>query len=123
MCKKKIESTLRVYIWKMFNMGGYNNKRIDLSRSTTISDVLGDTDLSIDDVMQNTYQDDFTAPEVRDFFDSLSDKNKRLLIAIMAGHELRNVSRMWGQAVQTICERLERIRKKYINYEKAASAA
>ena len=123
MCKKKIESTLRVYIWKMYNMGGYNNRKIDLSRSTTISDVLGDTDLSIDEIVPNTYQDDFSYSEVKDFFNTLSSKNKNLLVALMKGYEMAQIGRMWGAATQTIWERRERIRQKYINYMKSATAA
>lgn len=123
MCKKKIESVLRVYIWKMFNMGGYNNRKIDLSRSVTVSDVLGDTDLGIDDVVPNTYQDDFSACEIQDFWDSLTVSNKKFLYAIIQGYEVRQIAKKWGIAHQSLCERLFRIRKKYTNYLKNAIAA
>lgn len=123
MCKKKIESALRVYIWKMFNMGGYNNKRIDLSRSTTISDIIGDTDLSIDDVVPNTYRDDFSNAETSEFVKALKVIDAQLITLIDKGYSLRDVCRIWKKDIRAVVERLERIRKKYINYEKAASAA
>lgn len=123
MCKKKIESALRVYIWKMFNMGGYNNRKIDLSRSVTISDILGDTDLGIDDVAPNTYQDDFSTCEMWDFVNSLTTKNKKLLFAIMQGYELRQIGKFWKQSHNSLSQRLAVIRKKYTNYLKTATAA
>lgn len=123
MCKKKIESTLRVYVWKMFNMGGYNNRKIDLSRSTTISDVLGDTDLHIDDIVPNTYQEDFSSTEATEFMASLSQKNRSLLYSIMNGLELRQIGKIWGQSHNSLSQRLEKIRQKYINYMKSATAA
>lgn len=123
MCKKKIESTLRVYIWKMYNMGGYNNRRIDLSRSVTISDVIGDTDYHIDDLAPNTYDDDFSLIESKDFIDTLHHKNKSLLYLMMEGFELRQIGKLWGQSHASLSQRLNGIRKKYINYIEAASAA
>lgn len=123
MCKNKIESTLRVYIWKMFNMGGYNNRKIDLSRSTNISDVLGDTDLSIDDIVPNAYQDDFSDPETSEFMKSLKTVDTKLIVLLDSGYSIRDVCRMWKKDISTLVERVGRIRKKYINYEKAASAA
>ena len=123
MCKKKIESALRVYIWKMFNMGGYNNKRIDLSRSTTISDILGDTDLSIDDIVPNVYQDDFSMSVVRDFLKSLAKFDIGFLLKLISGDSPEQIGKSIGINPKTLREHLYRIRKKYINYEKAASAA
>lgn len=123
MCKKKIESTLRVYVWKMFNMGGYNNQKIDLSRSTTISDVVGDTDLSIEEVVPNTYQDDFSRPEISDFFKQLKSTDFQLIQLLAQGYSMREVCSMWKRDIRALFERVERIRKKYTNYMKSATAA
>lgn len=123
MCKNKIESTLRVYIWKMFNMGGYNNKAIDLSRSITISDILRNQDLNIDDVAPNTYLDDFSKINVFDFLKTLTKIDVDLLWRILNGENAEEVSRQWNLCPSSIKRRLYRIRKKYINYEKTASAA
>lgn len=123
MCKKKIESVLRVYIWKMFNMGGYNNRKIDLSRSVTISDVLGDTDLGIDDVVPNTYQDDFSSPEVACFMCQLNKIDVGLVNLLDQGYTLRDVCRIWKRDISTLSQRINKIRKKYTNYLKNAIAA
>ena len=123
MCKKKIESTLRVYIWKLFNMGGYNNKKIDLSRSVTISDILGDTDFTIDDVVPNIYQEDFSAPDTRSFFDMLKTQDIQLLNLLDKGYSFREICGLMKRDISTLVERANRIRQKYINYEKSASAA
>lgn len=123
MCKKKIESTLRVYVWKMFNMGGYNNRKIDLSRSTTISDVLGDTDLSIDEVIPNTYQDDFTRVHVSDFLKTLTTFDINLLLKLIQGYCPEQVGVLWELNPKTLREHLYKMRKKYTNYMKSATAA
>lgn len=123
MCKKKIESTLRVYIWKMFNMGGYNNRKIDLSRSTTISDVIGDTGLDLDEAAPNTYLEDFSIPHVDDFMKILNKFDIRLLFSLISGKNIEEIAPSWGVNQSSMRRRLYKIRKKYINYENAASAA
>ena len=121
MCKNKIESTLRVYIWKMYNMGGYNNHKIDLSRSVTISDVLGDTDLDIDDVIPNTYQEDFTFSIVEDFLSILSDREKSALKLILSGYTLSDIGNVWNRNEKVVRRKIKSIQAKYNDF--AASAA
>ena len=123
MIKNKIESVLRVYIWKVFNMGGYNNRKIDLSRSVTISDILRDGDLTIDDVVPNTYQEDFSKIESEDFLKSLSKKSSSLLILMMQGKNLREIGTRWKENHSSLSRRIQRIQQKYLAYAKAASIA
>lgn len=123
MIKNKIESVLRVYIWKMFNMGGYNNRKIDLSRSVTISDILRDTDLTIDDVAPNTYQEDFSNIYTEEFLHSLSSFDTELVRYLVLGYSLNQFGKLANKDIKTVFWHIERIRKKYIAYAKSASAA
>lgn len=115
MCKNKILSALRVYIWKMHNMGGYNNRKIDLSRSVTFSDVLANRDQSIDDLITSTHQDDYSTLEVADFLNQLPPNYKNMLTLLMEGFGMRQIENTLSVSHQMFSKRLKNVRKKYLH--------
>lgn len=113
--KNKIRSTLRVAVWKMFNMGGYNNRKIDYDRNIVISDILSDDYDSIDDMITDEFDTDFTSIEVNDFLNVLSQKDKDLIIKLMQGYSPVEISNMWGNDHRVVNQRLKKIQRLYIS--------
>lgn len=123
MCRKAIESALRVWLWKQFNMGGYNNSSIDFSRSITISDLMGDSGMEIDDFVESSCSIDDTSMDVFDFFRSLDHSCKDILCALMLGYNYAEIGRIMNLSPQTIRIRHKKIREKYKAYEARTRAA
>lgn len=114
MIKKKIESALRVFVWKMHNMGGYNNRTMILDRCITISDVLVGTGLDLDEVVPLPYDEDFTPIETNDFIKSLERFDQKILRLVMDGEPVENIGRILNRNKKTIFQRLEKIRNLYL---------
>lgn len=121
-CKHKIESVLRVYIWKMHNMGGYNNRSIDPARNITISDVVADTDLEIDDFAHALYCEDFSYPYVESFISKLDPKESQVLRYLMSGFTMVDISRMWSRNEKVIRRKVQSIRRKFNQFYSANAA-
>lgn len=113
--KNKIRSALRVSLWKMFNMGGYNKKKIDNNRNIVVSDVLPADCDSIDDVFSAEFDSDFTSVEVDDFMKTLSPKDQDLISKLMCGYTTVEISSQWGNNHRVVLQRLKKIQKLYIN--------
>lgn len=123
MCKNAIESALRVYLWKQFNMGGYTNRRIDFTRSITISDLMGDSGMEIDDVVESSYDIDDTPMNVFDFVRRLDSIGKTLLGALMLGYNYKEIGLVMHLSPQAVRIRHKKIQEKYKAYEARISAA
>ena len=119
--KNKIRSTLRVAMWKIFNMGGYNNRKIDYERNIVVSDILSNESDSIDDAVYCEFNEDFSDVEVSDFINQLSKKDADLLIKIMAGYTPVEIGKSWGNNHRVVSQRLNKIRKLYFKYYEQAA--
>lgn len=123
MCRNAIESALRVYLWKQFNMGGYNNRSVDFSRSVTISDLLGDADIGIDDILQDSYIFDDTHMDVFSFVRRLKRIDQKLLVALMLGYNYAEIGRLLNISCVTVRLHHQKIQRKYKAYEARLRAA
>lgn len=84
MCINKMRSAMRVCYWKIMNMGGNNNKAIDLNRSITFTDICsihGDSEeeSDIDSVLGLGEEDDYSSVIVSDFLKRLKPLDQMIL--------------------------------------------
>lgn len=121
--KQKIRSTLRVYIWRYFGMGGNNNaKKIDFDRIRTISDMTPDEpdncdDSEFEDEMFSYYamEEDYSVVEIREFINSLTPVQKEVLKYIAAGYDIQQTAKRVGICRQAASNQLSKIKDKLVN--------
>lgn len=97
MCMNKMRSAMRVCYWKIMNMGGDNNKAIDLNRSITFTDICsvysdGEEESDIDTVLGLGEEDDFSSVFVTDFLDTLPPIDRIILRMRMERESLGEIS-------------------------------
>ena len=84
MCMQKMRSAMRVSYWKTMNMGGYNNKAIDLNRSLTFTDICtvysdSTEESDVDSVLGLGDEEDYSSVFVSEFMSRLRPVDQTIL--------------------------------------------
>lgn len=122
LCKLRIESALRVFIWKLHHMGGYNTQKLDRSRCLTETDIAADSGINMEE-LAGCRDDDYSRMHVADFLATLDDISRQIILRAMQGYDYRAIGSIVGMKCQSVDKRMQKIRDHYNRYISGESAA
>lgn len=100
--KKRMLVCMRVFFWKAHNMGGYNTKAIDYSRSYTFTDFESESNNEFEDRVPSYNNIDDTQIDLEAFCKTLPQNLQSVIGYIIAGHNNTFIAEKLNVSVPTI---------------------
>ena len=127
-CRNKIRSALRCYIWRHYNMGGDNKTQIDFGRSNLWSGYMAFLNESanekfkfedMDDSVQLMYVDDHSHVVIDDFARRLNKLDAEIVALICEGDNYAQISNKLKIPYRRVFRRINIIRTQLSTYMNA----
>lgn len=105
--KLEMQSRMRLYVWRHFNMRGEHHKRIDYGRNVYLEEI--DSDF-----LQT--EEDYSNSDVKDFLNKLDVRKRKIITLSMNGLTPPQIASLLHVSPNTVRNEFEKIRNLYINY-------
>lgn len=109
LCRLKMKSAMRVYIWRDKGMKGSNNRRIEC-RCETFSDMLRDGE-TMENLIPGYVQDE-TRVDVRQFIKTLPENEQKVVVMAMMGYSMNTIAKALSVSRKTPYNILSRISRR-----------
>ena len=113
--KRKMKTQMRVAFWYFSNMGGYNTKKIDTTRSYTFTDFESDNDAEFESRVPS-YSIDDTKIDLESFYETLPDDLRKMLGYIVAGYSNVFIAKQMNVTEMAIVKRRRKAGNLYLDY-------
>ena len=113
--KRKMKTQMRVAFWYFSNMGGYNTKKIDTSRSYTFTDFESDNDAEFESRVPS-YSIDDTKIDLESFYMILPDYLRTTLRYISAGYTDTIIAEKLDVSIRVIGKWRRKAGNLYLDY-------
>lgn len=113
--KRKMKTQMRVAFWYFSNMGGYNTKKIDTSRSYTFTDFESDNDAEFESRVPS-YSIDDTKIDLESFYMILPDYLRATLRYISAGYTDTIIAEKLDVSIRVIGKWRRKAGNLYLDY-------
>ena len=113
--KRKMKVQMRVSFWYFSNMGGYNTKKIDTTRSYTFTDFESDNNAEFESRVPS-YSIDDSEIDLESFYKTLPDDLRKILKYIVAGYNNVFIAKQLNLSEMTIVNRRRKAEAMYLEY-------